>query len=258
MRTARSTNLLSVVFNGDASQLTNIAAVTAGYPLRGRVLVADRALRQGHAGDRRPAAGRSVAGLEAARRRRRAVGSRLAIGAAEFRVGRVLISRPDQGGTFAELAPNLLMNAADLPATRLIQPGSRVSYGGLFAGERCAHRCLQALARCAQASRRAAAGHHRGESAGTQRRGARRTLPEPREPRERAAVRDRGRDVSATLRPSPPGHRRAAEDTRRNARLHPGGVGAAAAGARAHRRYASVPRSASSRRSGCCAPSGDC
>src|SRR5262249_58626090 len=64
------------------------------------------------------------------------VGSRLEIGAAEFRVGRVLISRPDQGGTFAELAPSLLMNAADLQATRLIQPGSRVSYGGLFAGDR--------------------------------------------------------------------------------------------------------------------------
>jgi putative ABC transport system permease protein len=64
------------------------------------------------------------------------VGGRLTIGAAEFRVGRVLISRPDQGGTFAELAPNLLMNAVDLPATRLIQPGSRVSYGGLFAGDR--------------------------------------------------------------------------------------------------------------------------
>jgi putative ABC transport system permease protein len=28
------------------------------------------------------------------------------------------------------------MNAADLPATRLIQPGSRVSYAGLFAGDR--------------------------------------------------------------------------------------------------------------------------
>jgi len=55
---------------------------------------------------------------------------------AEFRVGRVLISRPDQGGTFAELAPNLLMNAVDLPATQLIQPGSRVSYSGLFAGDR--------------------------------------------------------------------------------------------------------------------------
>ena len=136
VRSARSTNLLSVVFNGDASQLTNIAAVTEGYPLRGRVLVADEPFIPG-----RPAAGIPAPGevwpdskLLAAVGGQ--VGGRLAIGAAEFRVGRVLISRPDQGGTFAELAPNLLMNAVDLPATRLIQPGSRVSYGGLFAGER--------------------------------------------------------------------------------------------------------------------------
>ena len=136
VRSARSTNLLSVVFNGDASQLTNIAAVTDGYPLRGRVLVADEPFIPG-----RPAAGIPAPGevwpdskLLAAVGGQ--VGGRLAIGAAEFRVGRVLISRPDQGGTFAELAPNLLMNAVDLPATRLIQPGSRVSYGGLFAGER--------------------------------------------------------------------------------------------------------------------------
>src|SRR5262249_13493273 len=64
------------------------------------------------------------------------VGSKLAIGAATFRVAHVLISRPDQSGTFAELAPTLLMNAADVPGTQLIQPGSRVSYRGLFAGER--------------------------------------------------------------------------------------------------------------------------
>ena len=63
-------------------------------------------------------------------------GRELTIGAATFRVTRVLISKPDQGSTFAELAPSLLMNAADLPATQLIQPGSRVSYAGLFAGAR--------------------------------------------------------------------------------------------------------------------------
>jgi putative ABC transport system permease protein len=136
LRSARSTNLLSVVFNGDASQLTNVAAVTAGYPLRGRVLVAAEPFARGA-----PAAGIPAPGevwpdskLLAAVDGR--VGSQLSIGVANFRVTRVLISRPDQGGTFAELAPSLLMNAHDLPATGLIQPGSRVSYGGLFAGER--------------------------------------------------------------------------------------------------------------------------
>jgi putative ABC transport system permease protein len=50
----------------------------------------------------------------------------------------VLISRPDQGSGFADLAPSLLMNEADLLATQLIQPGSRASYGLLFAGTRAA------------------------------------------------------------------------------------------------------------------------
>ena len=136
VQSTHSTNLLSVVFNGEASQLTNVAAVTAGYPLRGQVLIAAEPFAEG-----RPAAGIPAAGEVWPDSKLLAtlgghVGSDLAIGAAQFRVTRVLISRPDQGGTFAELAPNLLMNAADLPATRLIQPGSRVSYAGLFAADR--------------------------------------------------------------------------------------------------------------------------
>ena len=136
LQSARSTNLLSVVFNGEASQLTNVAAVTAGYPLRGRLLLADEPFAKGLPAQGIPSPGevwpdsKLLAALGAR------VGSRLAIGATTFRVGRVLISRPDQGGTFAELAPSLIMNVADLPATSLIQPGSRVSYAGLFAGER--------------------------------------------------------------------------------------------------------------------------
>jgi len=136
VRSARSTSLLSVVFNGDASQLTNIAAVTAGYPLRGRVLVADEPFGKGRPAVGVPAPGEVWPDSKLLAAVGGQVGGRLAIGEAEFRVSRVLISRPDQGGTFAELAPNLLMNAADLPATRLIQPGSRVSYRGLFAGDR--------------------------------------------------------------------------------------------------------------------------
>ncbi|HEY7963114.1 MAG TPA: FtsX-like permease family protein [Steroidobacteraceae bacterium] len=136
LQSARTTNLLSVVFNGEASQLTNVAAVTAGYPLRGRLLLADEPFAKGIPAQGIPPPGevwpdsKLLAALGAR------VGSRLAIGATSFRVGRVLISRPDQGGTFAELAPSLIMNVADLPATSLIQPGSRVSYAGLFAGER--------------------------------------------------------------------------------------------------------------------------
>ena len=138
LASSRTTSLLSVVFNGDASQLTNVTAVTAGYPLRGRLLIAAEPFAPGTPAGGIPAPGEVWPASKLLAAVGGSVGSQLTIGAATFRVTRVLISRPDQGGTFAELAPSLIMNAADLPATRLIQPGSRVSYAGLFAGDRAA------------------------------------------------------------------------------------------------------------------------
>jgi len=136
LASARMTALLSVVFNGEQSQLSNVRAVTEGYPLRGQVLVADEAFATGQPVHGGPRPGEvwpeskllaSIGGQ---------LGSQISVGSATFRVSRVLISRPDQGGTFADLAPTVLINAADLPATQLIQPGSRISYRALFAGGR--------------------------------------------------------------------------------------------------------------------------
>ena len=56
------------------------------------------------------------------------------IGAASFRLTEVLDYRPDQGTGFVNLAPAVLLNYADVAATQLIQPGSRVTYAALFAG----------------------------------------------------------------------------------------------------------------------------
>ena len=136
LRSARTTGLLSVVFNGDASQLTAVAAVSEGYPLRGRVLLADEPFAKGTPGTGMPRPGEVWPDSKLLAAIGARVGSKLSIGSATFTVSRVLISRPDQGGTFADLAPSLIMNAADLTATGLIQPGSRVSYAGLFAGDR--------------------------------------------------------------------------------------------------------------------------
>ncbi len=136
LRSARTADMLSVVFDGQRSELADIYAVTSAYPLRGRVLVAGQPFARGEPAGGVPPPGviwldsRLLAALGAH------VGSQVSVGAAALRVGRVLISRPDQGGTFTGLVPSLLMNAADLPRTRLIQPGSRVRYSALFAGHR--------------------------------------------------------------------------------------------------------------------------
>jgi putative ABC transport system permease protein len=134
LRSARTVGMLSVVFAAQRSQLTDLYAVTDGYPLRGRVLTATAPFTRGTAARGIPPRGvvwvdsRLLTSLGAR------PGAHLTIGAATFTIGRVLIARPDQAGTFSGLVPSLLMNAADLARTQLIEPGSRVRYSALFAG----------------------------------------------------------------------------------------------------------------------------
>jgi putative ABC transport system permease protein len=63
------------------------------------------------------------------------VGARLSVGAHEVTVTQVLDYRPDQGAGFSDLSATLMINLADVAATELVQPGSRVSRAVLFAGD---------------------------------------------------------------------------------------------------------------------------
>ena len=134
--TARVTSALSVVLHEDRTQLSNVHAVSDDYPLRGGVRTSNVPFGDPAIAEGIPAPGeawldsRILAALDAQ------VGDTVTIGALDVRVGRALISRPDQGGGFSDLAPSLLMNDADLAATELIQPGSRATYAALFAGDR--------------------------------------------------------------------------------------------------------------------------
>ncbi|MGH8150386.1 MAG: ABC transporter permease, partial [Steroidobacteraceae bacterium] len=136
VRSARTVSMLSVVFLGDASELSDLHAVTAGYPLRGTLKVGAAPFAKGSPADGIPGRGEAWPSSKLLATLGGHVGSVLSIGAASFRVTRVLISRPGEGGTFADLAPSIVLNAADLPATRLIQPGSRVTYAALFSADR--------------------------------------------------------------------------------------------------------------------------
>jgi putative ABC transport system permease protein len=136
LRAANALSLVSVVFYGEKSQLTSLRAVDGNYPLRGAVRIADRPFERAYTTSAIPARGEIWADARLLATLNVSIGSMLNIGAASLRVSRVLDYRPDQGSTFAELAPNVLMNLADIPATQLVQPGSRVTYLMLFAGPR--------------------------------------------------------------------------------------------------------------------------
>ena len=133
---ARILSMPSVVFHGEASSLVALRAVGEGYPLRGRLKIADEPFgpaRADRCASRRPA--RPGPTRDCWHGSACAVGATLAVGAHEVTVTQVLDYRPDQGAGFGDLSATLMINLADVPATELIQPGSRVSRAVLFAGD---------------------------------------------------------------------------------------------------------------------------
>jgi len=135
LRVARILSMPSVVFHGEASSLVALRAVGAGYPLRGRLKIADEPFGSARATDAIPAPGEAWADSRLLARLDAPVGTRLSVGAHEVTVTQVLDYRPDQGAGFGDLSATLMINLADVPATELIQPGSRVSRAVLFAGD---------------------------------------------------------------------------------------------------------------------------
>lgn len=135
LQTAELSTFPSVVFKGEDSALTAVRAVSPTYPLRGRLKIADEPFAAAHETDALPGAGeawleaRSFAQLGAK------TGDRIRVGSTELTVTQVLDYRPDQGSQFVDLAPTLLMRLEDVPATGLMQEGSRISHAALFAGD---------------------------------------------------------------------------------------------------------------------------
>ena len=134
LQLAESATFPSMVSSDGKAQLAEIKAVSAGYPLRGALRVAP-ALNAADAETRSvPASGqvwpdeRLAAALDAK--------AGIRVGALTLEPSAVLTLDPDRGMNFFAFAPRLLLNLSDLPATRLLQPGSRVSYRLHLAGER--------------------------------------------------------------------------------------------------------------------------
>ena len=132
LQQATVTEFSSMIQYKDEFQLAAVKAVSAGYPLRGE-LQARRDKTQLPAGSL-PATGtlwldERLFGLLAI-----GFDDEVQLGDIRLRVAAVLTSEPDRAGNFSAFAPRALINAADVEAAGLIQPGSRVQYRLLLAG----------------------------------------------------------------------------------------------------------------------------
>jgi putative ABC transport system permease protein len=59
----------------------------------------------------------------------------LLLGDASLRITKIIVSEPDRGAGFMNFAPRVMLNSADMAATGLIQPASRLTYRMAVAGE---------------------------------------------------------------------------------------------------------------------------
>jgi putative ABC transport system permease protein len=126
--------------DAEASALAAVKAVSEGYPLRGRVRVAIEREGEDRAAEGIPQPGTVWIDAQAANSLRLQVGERLRLGESTFTVAALIAVEPDRGAQFINFAPRVMLNLADLPATQLIQPGARVTYRLLAAGEPAAVR----------------------------------------------------------------------------------------------------------------------
>ena len=187
LRTASALSLVSVIFYGEKSQLTSVRAVDAGLPVaRGR---AGRRTSRSSAGTTRdiPARGeiwadsRLLATLDAA------VGSRLSIRATSLLVARVLDYRPDQGSTFAELAPNALAEPRGCSGHAACSTGKPGDVPGAVCRNACAGHYVQGVSRGRTQAGRAASRYYGGEPSGPFLDGSRRAVSQSRRTGQRAA-----------------------------------------------------------------------
>ncbi|BAU50080.1 ABC transporter permease [Sulfurifustis variabilis] len=138
LETAHTAEFASVAVSGEKLQLSAVHAVSPGYPLRGSLRVAPQPYTEDAATNEIPAPGTAwvearllaALGIE--------VGGRLEIGAAGFTVTRVVTQEPTRAGNFFALAPRVLIHHDDLARTEVVQPGSRVTWRALYAGDAAA------------------------------------------------------------------------------------------------------------------------
>ena len=119
---------------GGASRLIALKAVPEGYPLRGSLQVAAQPDTPGQA--TRAVPGRGEAWVDAAVLESLGLrmGDPLLLGDAQLRIMRVITLEPDRGAGFLNFVPRVMIHFDDLPATRLVQPASRVGWRFAVAG----------------------------------------------------------------------------------------------------------------------------
>ena len=120
---------------GGQTKLVALKVVEPGYPLRGNLRVSDApGAPEGVTRDV-PAAGQAWVEAPLLDALNLRMNDTVLLGDSALRITRIINNEPDRGAGFMNFAPRVMINQADVAATGLIQPASRLSYRMAVAGD---------------------------------------------------------------------------------------------------------------------------
>lgn len=134
LQTADRASFSSMVFSENGLQLSQISAVTASYPLRGEYLIDQSLFGEGIPSVVGPKSGELWVSSRLASLLGVGIGDEIQVGEKALLITSYLVRDPGSSMSAFAVAPRALMAWEDLAATEIIQPGSRVRYSLMMAG----------------------------------------------------------------------------------------------------------------------------
>ena len=113
---------------GGNSRLVAVKAVAPAYPLRGKLQVKDAPDAPVQTVAESPKPGTVWVDASLLDNLQLKVGDPLLLGDSTLTIARIIVIEPDRGAGFTSFAPRVMLAEADLAATGLVQPASRLNY----------------------------------------------------------------------------------------------------------------------------------
>lgn len=135
LQTAQMVYFDTMLFANDEMQFSSVKAASNSYPLKGQLKVKSGLNVQTEVAPGAPSPGNVWLSESVFYSLNINVGDQVELGAALFNVEKVIVEEPDAPFNVFSSSRRVLINIDDVPKTEVIQPGSRVFYRQLYAGD---------------------------------------------------------------------------------------------------------------------------
>jgi len=135
IKQAEQVLMSSMVFAGDVMALVEIQAVSSNYPLRGELLVSHSVNANTLTAVNAPDLGTVFIEKKLLSLLEVTIGDVIDIGDSSFIIQAIAKQIPDASFSVFTSGVKVIINIADLDKTKLVQPGSRLTYKYLFSGD---------------------------------------------------------------------------------------------------------------------------